>query len=129
MNIHHVAIWSKNIEELSTFYNKYFNAIVGQRYVNIKKGFNSYFLKFENGTSLELMEMKSIPENKNNIDEQYLGIIHIAISVGSKENVDKKTEQLRNDGYQIVSEPRWTGDGYYESCIFDSEKNRIEVTI
>jgi lactoylglutathione lyase len=60
---------------------------------------------------------------------EYMGIIHFAISVGSKEKVDSLTHQLRSDGYQIIGEPRTTGDGYYESVVLDPEKNRIEITI
>lgn len=129
MNIHHVAIWTKDLEILSRFYEKYFGAKKGKMYENSIKGFSSYFLKFEGGSSLELMKMVRIPEIKNNINDQYLGIIHLAISVGSKEDVDRKTLEIEKDGYLVVSKPRWTGDGYYESCIFDPENNRIEITI
>lgn len=56
-------------------------------------------------------------------------IEHIALSVGAKEIVDSLTEQLRIDGYRIISNPQTTGDGYYESCIIDFEDNQIEITI
>jgi lactoylglutathione lyase len=32
-------------------------------------------------------------------------------------------------GYEGISGPRTTGDGYYESCILDGEGNQIEMTI
>ena len=32
------------------------------------------------------------------------------------------------DGYPVVSPPRVTGDGYYESCVLDSEGTRVEIT-
>ena len=57
------------------------------------------------------------------------GYIHIALSVGSKERVDALTEQLKTDGYEVVSGPRTTGDGYYESCILGIEGNQIEITV
>ena len=57
------------------------------------------------------------------------GFIHIAFSVGSKEKVDELTEILKADGYEVVSGPRTTGDGYYESCIVGIEGNQIEITI
>jgi len=130
LTIKHIAIWTHDIEKEKLFYEKYFNAASNSRYVNEKKGFSSYFLSFdEDGCGLELMHTDSIPENSNDADEQYIGIIHIALSVGSKENVDEKTKELAAAGYKIVSEPRWTGDGYYESCIYDPERNRIEITI
>ena len=56
------------------------------------------------------------------------GYIHIAFSLGSKEAVDELTERLKNDGYQVISGPRITGDGYYESCIVGIEGNQIEIT-
>ncbi len=57
------------------------------------------------------------------------GYIHIAFSVGSKERVDSLTAQLQTDGYEVVSGPRTTGDGYYESCVVGIEGNQIEITI
>jgi len=38
-------------------------------------------------------------------------------------------DRLGADGYQVVSGPRTTGDGYYESCIVAVEGNRIEITV
>ncbi len=55
------------------------------------------------------------------------GYIHVAFSAGSKNNVDELTKQLETDGYKIASQPRTTGDGYYESCVLDPENNRIEI--
>lgn len=125
--IDHIAIWSKDIERLKIFYQKYFNCISNKKYTNKQKQFESYFLKFANGVRLELMQMPEIPENKNNPIQQYIGIIHIALNVNGKENVNKITEGLKNDGYTIISQPRLTGDGYYESCILDPDGNRIEI--
>ena len=57
------------------------------------------------------------------------GFIHIAFSLGNREDVDSLTERLKNDGYIVASGPRITGDGYYESCILDAEGNQIELTV
>ena len=57
------------------------------------------------------------------------GYIHIAFSLGSKEKVDELTDRLREDGYEVVSGPRTTGDGYYESCVVVIEGNQIEITV
>ena len=57
------------------------------------------------------------------------GYIHIAFSVGSRERVNELTEQLRSAGYEVVSGPRTTGDGYYESCVVAIEGNQIEITV
>jgi lactoylglutathione lyase len=57
------------------------------------------------------------------------GYAHIAFSVGSTENVDELTSRLKADGYEVVSDPRTTGDGYYESCVVAIEGNQIEITV
>ena len=57
------------------------------------------------------------------------GLIHIAFSVGSKEKVDELTMKLEEAGYPVVSGPRTTGAGYYESCVVAIEENQIEITV
>lgn len=128
MKIEHIAIWTKDIEKLKKFYEDYFDGIAGDKYTNTKKQFESYFIKFESGARLEIMHMPAIPPNLNDTINQYIGLIHIAISVGSVEKVNELTDTLRNAGYKVVGEPRYTGDGYYESCILDPDGNRIEIT-
>ena len=68
------------------------------------------------------MENPHITKELNSV-----GYIHIAFSAGGKNKVDELTELLENDGYKIISRPRTTGDGYYESCIIDPEGNQIEI--
>lgn len=128
MKIEHVAIWTRDIEKLKSFYTNYFDGIAGEKYTNPKKSFDSYFIKFDSGARLELMQMPTVPANLNDTVNQYIGLIHIAISVGSSEKVDSITTELMKDGYKVVSEPRYTGDGYYESCILDPDGNRLEIT-
>jgi lactoylglutathione lyase len=125
--IEHIALWVKDLENVRNFYCKYFEAIAGEKYHNVKKEFSSYFLHFKEGSRLEIMQMPSVVDNKNNIEPQSLGLIHFAISVGSEEAVNALTEVLRKDGYTIIGEPRRTGDGYYESVILDPENNRVEL--
>jgi lactoylglutathione lyase len=129
MKIEHIAIWTNQLEKLKDFYIKYFDALPNEKYVNPKKQFHSYFLSFADGARLELMQMPDIPANSNDVYTQFTGLIHLAIGAGSKEKVDSLTEQIRMDGFEVVGEPRWTGDGYYESVILDPDKNRIEITI
>lgn len=57
------------------------------------------------------------------------GLNHNALSVGRKEGVDALTACLKEDGYPVISGPRTTGDGYYESCIIGLENNQIEITV
>lgn len=127
MKIDHIAIWTYNLEGLRNFYMHYFDASSNITYYNHSKEFRSYFLSFENGCRLELMEMPNIPKSKNDPLKQFTGIIHFAINVGSKENVNNIIEILRKDGFKIVSEPRRTGDGFYEGIVLDPDGNRIEV--
>ena len=129
MKIHHIAIWCQDLERMRFFYETYFGAVSNEKYINEKKQFQSYFLKFEGEVSLELMQKVNIPANINDVYEQFMGLNHFAISVGSEQAVNEMTEKLRNDGFGIIGEARWTGDGYYESVVFDPEKNRIEITI
>jgi lactoylglutathione lyase len=129
MRIEHVAIWTRDIEKLRIFYTKYFGGVAGEKYLNVKKSFESYFIKFDSGARLELMQMPTILQSVNDNTKEYLGLIHIAISVGSKEKVDSITKELSESGYTLVSEPHYTGDGYYESCILDPDGNRVEITV
>jgi len=129
MKIEHLAIWVNDLEQMKNFYETYFAGTAGDLYHNTTKQFKSYFLSFDTGCRLELMHRPIIPKNINDLSKEYIGLIHFAISVGSKERVDELTEQLRVDGYEIAGEPRTTGDGYYESVVLDPEKNRIEITV
>ena len=127
MKISHIAIWTFDLEGMRNFYMHYFDAGSGEPYFNHTKDFKSYQITFNGDCSLELMQMHGVPKNKNNRQRQYSGLIHFAIKVGSKQKVLELTEQLRKDGFQIVSEPRSTGDGFYESIILDPEENRVEI--
>jgi lactoylglutathione lyase len=129
MKIEHIALWTKDLEKLKTFYERYFNAKSGNKYSNPQKQFESYFLSFESGSRLELMQMHSVPESTNNIYKQFIGLIHFAVSTGSKERVDSLTNQLKRDGFEILDGPRTTGDGYYESVVLDPDGNRVEITV
>jgi lactoylglutathione lyase len=129
MNIEHIALWTKDLEKMRVFYEKYFGGKSNEKYRNDKKGFESYFISFDSGARLEIMQMPTIPDSKNNVHEQFIGLTHFAVSVGTQEKVDVLTKILENDGFEIVGQPRWTGDGYYESVVLDPEQNRIEITI
>ncbi len=129
MKIEHIAIWTNDIERLKNFYSTYFKVISNSKYINRINDFQSYFLSFGDGARIELMQRPDIPDNVNDPRKQNLGLIHIAISVGSKQLVRELTNSLKNDGYTIISEPKLTGDGYFESCVLDPDNNRIEITV
>jgi lactoylglutathione lyase len=127
MHIEHIAIWTHQLEALKTFYETYFGARANQKYTNPKTHFESYFLTFDTRPRLELMQRPDI--NGTQTSEQSVGYAHLAFSVGSREEVDQLTYRLGEDGYQVVSQPRTTGDGYYESVILDPDRNRVEISV
>lgn len=127
MRIEHVAMYVNDLEKTKDFFISYFNAKSNDGYHNKNTDFKSYFLTFDGGTRLEIMNKP----NMEDIDKTLIrtGLIHIAFSVGSKEKVDELTEQLKQDSYDVISGARTTGDGYYESCIIGIEGNQIEITV
>ncbi len=129
MTLDHIGIWTDKLEELRSYYIRYFGGTSGTKYTNEKKQFQSYILSFESGARLEIMSMPNIPDNLNDtITRQHKGIIHIAFKVATTKDVDEKAKELEKDGYRILSAPRKTGDGFYEFETLDPDNNRIEVT-
>jgi lactoylglutathione lyase len=128
MKIEHLGVWVLNLELMRSFYLKYFDTSSGEKYVNPKTKFQSYFILFGDGKArLELMMRPDIlPDNSKRGFN--MGIAHFAISVGGKDTVNELTERLRNDHFTIFSEPRTTGDGYYESVVLDPEGNYLEIS-
>ena len=127
MKIEHIAMYVNDIEKAKEFFVTYFDAKTNDGYHNTSTGFRSYFLSFSDGARLEIMNKPDMSDYEKNIART--GYIHVAFSVGSKENVDNMTARLKNDGYLVISGPRTTGDGYYESCVVDFEGNQIEITV
>lgn len=127
MKIEHIALYVNDLEEARNFFQKYLGAESNCGYHNPKTDFRSYFLTFDDGARLEIMNkpgMSDLPK-----DPARTGYAHIAFSIGSKEKVDSLTVTLKAAGYEVISGPRTTGDGYYESCIIAMEGNMIELTI
>ena len=132
MKIEHVAIWVKDIDKVCEFYRKYFGGEVQPLYHNPTKQFTSRFVTFESGARLEVMHRPDIRkdvEASTMFHVEHLGFAHLSFSVGSKEDVDRLTQKMSEDGITIVGEPRTTGDGYYESVVLDPEGNRVEITV
>lgn len=124
MFIEHIAIWTNDLERLKRFYESHFQVQTGIKYVNESKNLKSYFLSFSSGARVEIMTAPGVSNTKI-----LSGYAHIAISVGSKEQVRAITDRIRESGYQVISEPRHTGDGYFESAILDPDGNTIEITV
>ena len=127
MRIEHIAMYVNDLEKARDFFVKYFDAVSNEGYHNKKTDFRSYFLRFEDGARLEIMKKAVMEDCEKTLTQT--GYIHIAFSVGSKEAVDQLTERMKKDGYDVISGPRITGDGYYESCIIGIEGNQIEITV
>lgn len=125
--IHHVALWTLDLERLKVFYEIYFGGRAGAKYVNAAKKYESYFVEFDSGTAIEIMQRPDIQQSRNSIDAQFIGYIHLSFAVGSPGEVDRLTERLTGDGYRLVDGPRRTGDGYYESVVLDPDGNRVEI--
>ena len=126
MKINHVAMYVNDLVGARDFFIKYFAAKANEGYHNAATGFRSFFLDFENGCSIEIMNKQGVSAVEQG---ERIGYTHIAFSVGSAERVDELTERLRCDGFEILSGPRTTGDGFYESCVSGFEGNLIEITV
>lgn len=127
MRIEHIAMYVNELEKTRDFFIKYFDASSNDGYHNKTTNFKSYFLTFEDGARIEIMNHPDMSDDAKSI--RRTGYTHIAFSVGSKEKVDELTDILKADGYEVISGPRTTGDGYYESCVVCFEGNQIEITI
>ena len=126
MRIEHAAMYVKDLEKAKEFFIMYFGAVPNEGYNNKNTDFRSYFLSFDEGARLEIMTRPSMDDAEKT--PARTGLIHLAFGVGSEEKVDELTDRLKADGYEVLSGPRTTGDGYYESCVVGIEGNQIEIT-
>ena len=126
MRIEHVAMYVNDLEAARDFFTRYLGGIANDGYHNPNTGFRSYFMTFDDGARLELMNKPGMTDTEKPLERT--GYAHIAFSLGDRESVDALTDRLRRDGFEVVSGPRVTGDGYYESCVVGIEGNQIELT-
>ncbi len=129
MRIEHVALWTRDLERLRSFYETYFEAQAGAKYANARTGFESYFLTFEGGARLEIMRLPELASAEDSGASPRVGYGHLALAVGSEALVEALTARIKADGYTLLSGPRRTGDGYYESVVLDPDGNRVEITV
>ena len=127
MKIEHIAMYVTDLEKARDFFVRYLGRVSNDGYHNVNTDFRSFFVSFEDGARLEIMTKPEVVDAQKPLNRT--GYAHIAFSVGSKEKVDELTERLRADGYEVVSGPRTTGDGYYESCVVGIEGNQVEITV
>ncbi len=127
MLIEHIALYVNDLEAAREFFVRYLEGSSDDGYFNRTTGFRSFFISFNSGARLEIMNKPELIDPQKDLNRT--GYAHVAFSVGSKEKVDALTQKLKADGYEIISGPRMTGDGYYESCIIAIEGNQIEITV
>ena len=89
MRIHHIALWTPDLERLKNFYLTHFPARAGEKYENSTKGYASYFLYFSDGASIEIMQRADIPPSPVDPPAQVYGYAHLSIAVGSEEEVNR----------------------------------------
>ena len=127
MRIEHIAMYVNDLDAAKDFFVTFLGGVSNAGYYNEKTGFKSYFISFEDGARLEIMNKSNMIDDPKMLNRT--GYAHIAFSVGSKEKVNEVTEKVREAGFEVISGPRTTGDGYYESCIVAIENNQIEITV
>lgn len=127
MKIDHIALYVNDLEKARDFFITYLGAKSNEGYHNRTTDFRSYFLTFGDGARLELMTKPDLTDSGDFLNR--FGYAHIAFNTGSKNAVDELTARLKADGFSVLSGPRTTGDGYYESCIVGFEGNLIEITV
>ncbi|WP_276813401.1 DUF1349 domain-containing protein [Faecalibaculum rodentium] len=127
MKIDHAALYVKDLEKAREFFTTYLNGTSNELYHNPRTNFRSYFITFDDGARLEIMTRPDIVDDPKALTRT--GFVHVAFNTGSKEAVDELTKRLKENGYEVVSGPRTTGDGYYESCVVALEGNQIELTV
>lgn len=127
MFIDHISMYSDDPEKSKEFYEKYFDGESNGGIKNDETDTISYFLSFGGGGSAKL-EIVKRPEinnyKKNHID---LGYMRLSFMQFSEEEVDKKVEELREAGYEIIQEPHISTDGYYKGLILDPGDNQVEI--
>ena len=126
VRIEHVALYAADLEKARDFFVTYLGGKSNAGYHNRTTGFRSYFITFDGGARLEIMHR---PGQTERGPSDGIGYAHVAFSLGGIDRVNALTEALRADGYEVVSGPRVTGDGYYESCVVGVEGNLIELTV
>ena len=126
MKIDHIAMYVNDLEAARDFFVSFLGGRSNEGYHNRNTDFRSYFISFDDGARLEIMNMPGMTDPEKSVNRT--GYIHAAFSVGSKALVDELTEKLKGAGYEVISGPRTTGDGYYESCVAVIEGNLIEIT-
>ena len=103
MKIEHIAMYVNDLEKARDFFTAFLGGVSNSGYHNRTTGFRSFFISFEDGARLELMNRPDVAAADRTPDR--MGYAHIAFSTGSREKVDELTERLRSAGYEVRSGP------------------------
>ncbi|MBZ7401310.1 glyoxalase/bleomycin resistance/extradiol dioxygenase family protein [Klebsiella grimontii] len=121
----HIALWTRQLEQQARFWVSFFDGEINEKYCSqTNPGFESFFVKIGDNIAIELMTKPGLVALT--ADNNHTGWVHLAISVGGAENVDRLAKRADAQGI-LVSPPRTTGDGYYEAVIKDPDGNLIEI--
>ena len=124
VRLEHVGLWVRDLDAVTAFYARYFDAKIGALYQNPRKGFESRFLEFAGGARLEVMRRADVSAR---VADEQLGLAHVALTIGDEATVDALAARLSAEGHTLLDGPRRTGDGYYECVVRDPEGNRVEI--
>ena len=127
MQIHHIGILTNDLEGLTNFYVKYFGGKPRDLYCDPSEPVSIYFVDFPDGAKLEIMQKPNCKDYSK--ETLKTGLVHLAFSVGNREEVDAFSAKLKDSGVTLVMEPTLLGDGSYESCFADPDGNLIEIVI
>ena len=112
MKIEHIALYVKDLETARSFFVKYLGAKSNEGYHNLKTSFRSYFLSFDDGARLEIMNKPEMPDFPKEFART--GYAHIAFSVGSKEKVDALTAELKAFLPKQIQQDCQDANGYHQ---------------
>lgn len=125
IKVAHIALWTKDIDRLCTFWMSALGAEAGPLYQSRNRpGYESRFLSFADGAQIEVM---SGPWVGPAFAHEAQGYAHVALSLGSEAAVNALADRMRPLG-ALRAEPRHTGDGFYEAVLCDPDGNLIEIT-
>lgn len=126
MRIHHIALWTRDLDAAARFWADYFGARIGERYESGRRpGFTSRFVHLEGGAAIELMTGPWVAAAGPELEQE--GWAHIAVTVGPPEAVRTLAGRLQAAGL-LVSVPRLTGDGFYEAVARTPDGALVEIT-
>ena len=125
MKIAHIALWTRQLEQQARFWVAFFDGEINEKYCSqTNPGFESFFVRIGDDIAIELMTNTGL--TALTADNKHTGWVHLAITVGGTENVDRLAKRAAEQDI-LVSAPRTTGDGYYEAVIKDPDGNLIEI--